>query len=107
MRNSPKKPRYAIIAIETNGDGSLFWKSSCSQLLCLNRTADQVVLEHEGNGDENEIEQKHGEAESLVHLPPEAGDGHDDEQQHHEEDRYGADHAHRVHLHGLPVYDSV
>lgn len=73
----------------------------------LYRTTNQIVLEHQGHGNKNEIKQKHCEAESLVHFPPETGDRHDDKQQHHEEDRYGAHHAHRVHLHGLPVNNSV
>lgn len=77
------------------------------QRVDLEGAHEEFVLEHEGDGDENEVEQKHGETEALVHLPPEARDGHDDEQQHHEEDRYGADHALGVHLHGLPVYDAI
>lgn len=67
----------------------------------------QLVLEAEADGHEDEVQQEHGEAEALVHLPVEAGDRHDDEQQHHEEYRYAAHHALRAHFHRLSVEDSV
>lgn len=65
------------------------------------------VLEQQRDGDEHEVEDEHGEAEALVHLPVEAGDGHDDEQEHEEEDGDGADHADAVDLHRLAVDDAV
>lgn len=70
--------------------------------------ADQeLVLEAKAHGHKHEVQQEHGEAEALVHLPVEAGDGHDDEQEHHEQDGDTAHHAHGVHFHGLAVDDAV
>lgn len=73
----------------------------------LHRACHDLVFEHERDRNEDKVEQEHSETETLVHLPPETGDGHDDEQQHHEQDGYRAHHAGRVHLHGLPVDDAV
>lgn len=53
----------------------------------LERTLVRVlVLKHEGYRHEHEVQQEHGEAETLIHAPAEARNGHDDEKQHHEED---------------------
>ena len=53
----------------------------------LDRTLVRVlVFKHEGHRHEHEVQQEHGEAETLIHAPAEAGNRHDDEEQHHEED---------------------
>lgn len=73
----------------------------------LDRTDQDFVLEHQRDGDKDEVEEEHGEPESLVHPPLETGDAKDHERQHAEEDRYAAHHAHRVHLHGSSVDQAV
>lgn len=40
----------------------------------LEGTLEDVVLEHERDGDKDKVQQEHGEAEPLVHAPIEAGD---------------------------------
>lgn len=71
--------------------------------LPLHRADQDLVLEHQRDGDEDEVEDEHREAEAPVHFPSKAGDAYDHEQQHAEQYRYAAHHAHRVHLHGFPV----
>lgn len=73
----------------------------------LKGTDDDLVLEHQWDGHENEVQQEHGETKPSVHLPAEAGDRHDDEQQHHEQDGDRTHHPHRVHLNGLSVDNAV
>lgn len=73
----------------------------------LDRTDQDLVLEHQRDGDEDEVEEEHGKPESLVHPPLETGDAKDHERQHAEEDRYAAHHAHRVHLHGSSVDQAI
>ena len=46
----------------------------------LDRALDNFVLEHKWNGNEDEIQKEHGEAETLVHSPFEASDAHDHEE---------------------------
>lgn len=48
----------------------------------LDRADQELVLEHQRDGDEDEVEEEHGEPEALVHPPLETGDAQDDEQQH-------------------------
>ncbi|GBN80923.1 hypothetical protein AVEN_213906-1 [Araneus ventricosus] len=67
-------------------------------------TVDDVVLEEQAEGDKSEVEEKHDERQSDVHLPLEAGDGDDDEQQHQEEDDDRAGHAGAAHFH-WPEYE--
>lgn len=74
---------------------------------CLKGARDHIVFEHQRYGDKGKIQQKHGEAQPPVHAPAEAGDRHHHEHQHHKQDGYGADHAHRVHLDGRPIDDAV
>lgn len=75
----------------------------CAVLAALYRADQNLVFEHQRDGNEDEVEDEHCEAEALVHFPSEAGDAHDHEQQHAEQYRYAAHHATRVHLHGFPV----
>lgn len=59
------------------------WTSTllgCSSF--LDRADQELVLEHQRDGDEDEVEEEHGEPEALVHPPLETGDAQDDEQQH-------------------------
>lgn len=86
---------------------SLAFPSVPLSLLLLNGTHQLLVLEHERHGHEDKVEEEHAEAQAPVHLPVEAGDGHDDEDQHHEEDGDRAHHADGVDLHRLPVDDGV
>lgn len=73
----------------------------------LHRADQPFVLEHQRDGDEDKVEDEHRETKPLVHFPSEAGDAHDHEEQHAEEYRYAAHHAHRVHLHGFPVDQTI
>lgn len=73
----------------------------------LHRTDQPFVLEHQRDGDEDEVEDEHRETEALVHFPSEAGDAHDHEEQHAEQYRYAAHHANRVHFHGFSVDQTV
>lgn len=66
-----------------------------------------MVLEHERHRHKDEVQEKHREPKSFVHLPTEAGDGHDDEDQHHEQNCNRAHHPNRVYLHGFAVDDAV
>lgn len=79
----------------------------CAVLAALHWTDQNLVLKHQRDGDEDEVEDEHREPEAPVHLPSEAGDAHDHEQQHAEQYRYTAHHANGVHLHGFPVDQTV
>lgn len=83
--------------------------SPCSLVpfVILDRTHQDLVLEHQRHGDEDEVEEEHCEPEASVHPPFEAGDAHYDEQQHAEQNRYAAYHADRVHLDGSSVDQAV
>lgn len=84
------------VSVTSAASAALSW-------IALHRTDQNLVLEHQRDGDEDEVEDEHREAEAPVHSPSEAGDAHDHEQQHAEQYRYAAHHATRVHLHGFPV----
>lgn len=73
----------------------------------LARTVEVPVFQAQTDSNENEVQHEHGEAEALVHLPPEAGDAEDDEQQHGEEQDYAADHTLGVDLDGRAVDQPV
>lgn len=73
----------------------------------LHRTSEVAVLEQQRDGDEHKVQDEHGEAQALVHLPVEAGDGHDDEDEHEEKDGDGAHHADTVHFYRFAVDDAV
>lgn len=75
----------------------------CDPWRHLHRANQHLVLEHERHGDEDEVEEEHGEAEASVHAPFEAGDAEDHEEEHAEEDGYAADHTHRVDFDGFSV----
>lgn len=66
-----------------------------------------AILQPKTGSNENEVQQEHGEPESLVHLPPEAGDAEDHEEQHGEEEDDAADHTLGVDLDWCPVYQPV
>ncbi len=72
--------------------------SSSSPPLFLQGALVQVVLEPEGDGDEDEVEDEHGESHALGHLPVEDEDGEEDEEEHAEEDGDRADHPGGRHL---------
>lgn len=87
----------------SSGEGS----NASAAPAVLHRADQPFVLEHQRDGDEDEVEDEHRETEALVHLPSEAGDAQDHEEQHAEQYRYAAHHAHRVHLHGFPVDQTI
>ena len=64
-------------------------------------------IEEERGGEEDEVEEEHGDAEHLVHLPAETGDGQDDEAEHAEEQQDRARHAHTVDAHRFAVDGAV
>lgn len=47
---------------------------NCVWMARLDGTHEDVVLEHERDSDKDKVQQEHGEAQSLVHAPIEAGD---------------------------------
>lgn len=71
------------------------------------RAIEVPVFESQTDGNEDKVEEEHGEAKSPVHLPPEAGNTDDDKDQHGKEEDYTADHAFRVDLYGLAVDQPV
>lgn len=52
---------------------------------------DDAVLQHHAQHQEDKVEQEHGEAQRLVHLPPARPDGDDDEEEHDEEQHDGTE----------------
>ena len=77
---------------------SFFSSISSSSPPFLQGALVQVVLEPEGDGDEDEVEDEHGEPHALGHLPVEDEDGEEDEEEHAEEDGDRADHPGGRHL---------
>lgn len=59
----------------------------------LNRAAESPVLESKGNGDENEVEDKHGYSKCFVHFPSGACNAENDKAQHAEKDENGTSHS--------------
>lgn len=63
---------------------------------------DDLVLQHDADHQEDEIEQEHDEAQQFAHLPLTGGDGDDDEEEHDEEQHDSAEqtvttHPNRAH----------
>lgn len=52
---------------------------------------DDPVLQHDTQHQEDEVQQKHGGAQQLVHLPLAPRDGDDDEEEHQEEQHDGTE----------------
>lgn len=55
------------------------------------RTADDFVLQHDADHKEDEIEQEHSKAQDFAHPPLASRDGHDDKQEHEEEEDNGTE----------------
>lgn len=85
----------------------LFRKLHFLILYILNRTHYISVFEHKWYSHEYKVKQEHGETKSSVHLPSEAGNRHDDKNEHHEKNCYRTHHSHWIHFHRLPVDNAV
>lgn len=71
------------------------------------RTADDFVLQHDADDKEDEIEQEHNEAQDFAHLPFAGSDGHDDKQEHEEEEDNGTEQTVAAHSHWPEVIDGA
>lgn len=63
------------------------------------RAADDFVLQHDTDDEEDEVEQEHSEAQDFAHLPFASRDGHDDEQEHEEQEDNGTEQPVAAHSH--------
>lgn len=63
------------------------------------RTADDLILQHDAEHQEDKIQQEHDEAEQFAHAPLAGGNGDDHEDQHDEEEHDGAEEAVGADLH--------
>lgn len=63
------------------------------------RTGNDLVLQHDADHEEDEVQHEHDEAEQLAHPPLAGGDGDDDEEQHEEEKHDGTEEAIGADLH--------
>lgn len=68
-------------------------------IIFLDGADDGAVLEAKWDGDEDEVEEEHGNAKSFVHLPAEARDTQHHEAEHPEEHQHRAGHARTAHGH--------
>lgn len=66
-----------------------------------NGADDDLVLQHDADHQEDDVEEEHNEAQQLAHLPLAGGDGDDDDEEHEEEEHDGAEEAVAAHHHGL------
>ena len=66
-----------------------------------------MIFEEEGDGEKDEIEEKHRHAQPLVHLPAECDDGDEDEDEHPEEDEDRTRHPFALDRHRLPPEDDA
>lgn len=66
-----------------------------------------LVLQHDTDDEEDEVEQEHEEAQHFAHAPLTGGDGDNDEEQHDEEEHDGTEQPIAAHLHRLEVVDDV
>ena len=57
--------------------------------LCLDGADDLLVAEAQGHQHEHEVQEEHGEAQPLGHLPLAHRDGNDHEHQHREQQHHG------------------
>lgn len=64
---------------------------------------DDLVLQHDADHQEDEVQHEHEEAQKLAHPPLAHSDGHDDEEEHEEEQHDGAEEAVTAYRHGLQV----
>lgn len=55
------------------------------------RTADDFVLQHDADYKEDKIKQEHNKAQDFAHLPFASRDGHDDKQEHEEQEDDGTE----------------
>ena len=84
----------------TSSSTTSSFSSSTSSSSDGHGAGDNAVLQHHAEHEEHQVEQEHGGAQGLVHLPIAAGDGDDDEEQHEEEEDDGTEEPVAAHLHG-------
>lgn len=63
------------------------------------RTGYDLVLQHDADHQEDEIQHEHDEAEQLAHAPLAGSDGDDDKEEHEEEEHDGTEEAVGADLH--------
>lgn len=73
----------------------------------LNRTHENLVLEHKRYGYKNKVEQEHCESETAIHSPFETSDAQYYKQQHAEEYGDTADHPDGINLHRFAINQTV
>lgn len=71
------------------------------------RTADDLVLQHDADDKEDEIEQEHSKAQDFAHLPFASSDGHDDKQEHEEQEDNGTEQTVAAHSYWPEVIDGA
>lgn len=86
----------AVIVVVTRERKQVLERSSDGH-----RTGNDLVLQHDAEHQEDEVQQEHDEAEQLAHAPLAGGDGDDDEEEHEEEEHDGAEEAVGADLHRL------
>lgn len=64
------------------------------------RADDDLVLQHDADHQEDEVQHEHDEAQQLAHAPLAGGDGDDDEEEHEKEEHDGAEETVGADLHG-------
>lgn len=76
--------------------------SGCSGAVCSpprhdfsdwNGTDKDAILQQDAEDEEHKVQYKHGEAQHSAHLPATGGNGHDDKEEHEEEQHDGAEQA--------------
>lgn len=67
------------------------------------RAGQDLVLQHDADHQEDEIQHEHDEAEQLAHTPLAGGDGDDDEEEHEKEQHNGTEEAVGADLHRFQV----
>lgn len=80
---------------------------SLIQLNLFAWTVQVPILKAETDGYKHKIQHEHRQPKTSVHLPPEAGDAEDDEEEHGKQEHDAADHAFGIDLDWRPVDQSV
>lgn len=86
-----------VVVRVTGGWG---WCRSLKRSLNRHRAGNDLVLQHDADHQEDEVQHEHDEAEQLAHAPLAGGNGDDDKEQHEEEEHDCAEEAVGADLHG-------
>lgn len=69
------------------------------------RAANDLVLQHDTDHQEDKVQHEHDEAEQLAHAPLAGGDGDDDEEEHEEEEHDCTEEAVGADLHRSQAFE--